>query len=95
MSATQPAAAAEPAIPLTRVVEPADPVRPGASSSAPASHHLPATQAAPSRTLEDAVAEMLRPMLQQWVSDNMPRIIEKALRNEASQPAKPGSTSKS
>jgi cell pole-organizing protein PopZ len=37
----------------------------------------------PVRTLEDAVAEMLKPLLQQWLADNMPRIIEKALRVEA------------
>jgi cell pole-organizing protein PopZ len=35
------------------------------------------------RTLEDAVAEMLKPMLQKWLADNMPRIIERALRVEA------------
>jgi hypothetical protein len=35
------------------------------------------------RTLEDAVAEMLKPMLQKWLTDNMPRIIERALRVEA------------
>jgi cell pole-organizing protein PopZ len=45
----------------------------------------------PVRTLEDAVAEMLRPMLQQWVTDNMPRIIEKALRVEMAKSMKPGS----
>jgi cell pole-organizing protein PopZ len=39
---------------------------------------------APTRTLEDAVAEMLRPLLQQWLADNMPRIIERALRVEVS-----------
>jgi cell pole-organizing protein PopZ len=37
----------------------------------------------PIRTLEDAVADMLKPMLQQWLADNMPRIIERALRVEA------------
>jgi cell pole-organizing protein PopZ len=45
---------------------------------------------APARTLEDAVADMLRPMLQQWVADNMPRIIERALRTEVASSAKPG-----
>jgi hypothetical protein len=42
----------------------------------------------PVRTLEDAVAEMLKPMLQQWLADNMPRIIEKALRVEAASTVK-------
>ena len=34
------------------------------------------------RTLEDTVAELLRPMLRQWLDENMPRIVEKALRIE-------------
>ncbi len=42
------------------------------------------------RTLEDAVADMLKPLLQQWLADNMPRIIEKALRVEAASAVKKG-----
>jgi cell pole-organizing protein PopZ len=34
------------------------------------------------RTLEDAVREMLRPLLVQWLNDNMPRIMETAIREE-------------
>ncbi|MGH1418381.1 MAG: DUF2497 domain-containing protein [Hyphomicrobiaceae bacterium] len=34
------------------------------------------------QTLEDTVAELLRPMLREWLSNNMPRIVEKALRIE-------------
>lgn len=41
------------------------------------------------RSLEDMVADMVKPMLQKWISDNMPRIIEKALRSEAGQPGGP------
>jgi cell pole-organizing protein PopZ len=37
-----------------------------------------AAQAIP-RTMEDMVAEMLRPMLRDWLDSNMPRIIEKAM----------------
>jgi cell pole-organizing protein PopZ len=44
----------------------------------------------PERTLEDTVAELLRPMLRQWLSDNMPRIVEKALRIELAQSLRPG-----
>jgi cell pole-organizing protein PopZ len=33
-------------------------------------------------TLEGAVREMLRPLLVQWLNDNMPRILEKAIREE-------------
>jgi cell pole-organizing protein PopZ len=83
------AASSQPAIPLTPVVD-----GPQAGSAA-ASHNLPATTqaAAAGRTLEDAVADMLRPMLQQWVADNMPRIIEKALRVEVARTVKPGPSS--
>lgn len=44
----------------------------------------------PSRSLEDAVSDMLRPMLQQWVQENMPRIMEKALRSEMQRTLGPG-----
>jgi cell pole-organizing protein PopZ len=33
--------------------------------------------------LEDAAAQLLRPILKQWLSENMPKIVEKALRSEA------------
>jgi cell pole-organizing protein PopZ len=54
-----------------------------------------ATPGEPTRTLEDMVAELLRPMLRQWLDTNMPRIVEKALRVEVADSAKPakGSTS--
>jgi cell pole-organizing protein PopZ len=45
------------------------------SSTAPAA-------AADPRTMEDTVSELLRPMLRQWLSENMPKIIEKALLSE-------------
>ncbi len=51
---------------------------------------LAAPQGAPVRTLEDAVADMLRPMLQKWVADNMPRIMERALRTEVGSGKAPG-----
>lgn len=38
-----------------------------------------AAEPAAKRTLEDAVADMLKPMLQEWLDKNMPRIIEKAM----------------
>lgn len=40
------------------------------------------------RTLEDTVAELLRPMLRDWLDANMPRIVEKALRVELATSAK-------
>jgi cell pole-organizing protein PopZ len=35
-----------------------------------------------SKNLEDAVREMLRPLLLQWLNENMPRILENAIREE-------------
>ena len=32
--------------------------------------------------LDGAAAELLRPMLRQWLAENMPRIVEAALRSE-------------
>ena len=32
--------------------------------------------------MDRAAAELLRPMLRQWLADNMPRIVEDALRSE-------------
>lgn len=82
-----------PIIPLTPVVEPA--YTPASEPAAPSPSTLPVTvqpygASGPPRTLEDAVADMLRPMLQQWVADNMPRIIERALRTEVENTIKPG-----
>ena len=34
------------------------------------------------RTMEETVAELLRPMLKTWLAENMPRIVERALRRE-------------
>ncbi len=42
----------------------------------------PPLPVAQSRTLEDAVRDMLRPLLMQWLNDNMPRILESAIRDE-------------
>jgi cell pole-organizing protein PopZ len=40
------------------------------------------------------VATLLRPMLRQWLDDNMPRIVEKAFREELAERAKPVQTPK-
>lgn len=40
--------------------------------------------AAQSRTLEDVVADMVRPMLEKWIDEHMPKIVERALRLDAS-----------
>jgi hypothetical protein len=47
-----------------------------------------------SGSIEDTTAELLRPMLRQWLSENMPRMVEKALHIEVADsvklPRKPG-----
>jgi cell pole-organizing protein PopZ len=42
----------------------------------------PANEGHMPRTMEDTVADLLRPMLRSWLSENMPRIVERALRKE-------------
>lgn len=37
------------------------------------------------RTMEDTVADLLRPMLKTWLAENMPKIVERALRRETSE----------
>jgi cell pole-organizing protein PopZ len=40
-------------------------------------------------TIEDTTADLLRPMLRQWLADNMPRMVEKALHIEIAESVKP------
>jgi hypothetical protein len=47
-------------------------------------------QAAPTGTIEDTTAELLRPMLRQWLADNMPRMVEKALHIEVANSVRTG-----
>ncbi len=53
---------------------------------APVTHaHEAPTRLAPSRTpFEDAVRDMLRPLLVKWLDEHMPRILESAIREEMS-----------
>ncbi len=49
----------------------------------------PAVVGAPaSGGMEDATADLLRPMLRQWLADNMPRMVEKALHIEIAESVK-------
>lgn len=80
-AAPQGAAAAVPSTPRPSPSPQAGPDSEWARAVAPAAA-APAATAAPVRSLEDAVADMMKPLLQQWLADNMPRIIEKALRVE-------------
>ncbi len=71
--AEAPSAAVQAAAPVSAV---------SAAANAAALPPAPEAGAAAGRTLEDVVSDMLRPMLQKWVAENMPRIMEKALRSE-------------
>jgi len=42
------------------------------------------------RPMEDAVADLLRPLLKTWLAENMPKILERALRREMSERLLPG-----
>ena len=58
--------------------------RRAAKAAASAFGHLSAAASPPreSRTLEDIARELLSPMLRQWLDDNLPRIVEAAVREE-------------
>jgi cell pole-organizing protein PopZ len=42
-----------------------------------------------SKSLEDSVKEMLRPMLRKWLDENMQRVLTQALREELDDPRAP------
>lgn len=51
---------------------------------------LAASAPAESRTLEDSVKDMLRPMLRKWLNDNMERIVHDAVKEEVAEGGFPG-----
>ncbi len=76
-----------PAAPAEAPVPPAAALVPHAGGLAHVGEDL-----GPVRTLEDTVSELLRPMLRQWLDENMPRIVEKALKIEVADRAFPPKT---
>ena len=52
--------------------------------------HLVPNPTEQAETFEETVAGMLRPLLREWLDTNMPRMVEKAFREEATAIAKPG-----
>jgi cell pole-organizing protein PopZ len=49
------------------------------------------TEVAPAdRSMEDAMADLLRPLLRTWLAENMPKIVERALRREMTERLLPG-----
>ena len=43
---------------------------------------MPSSMDASPRTLEDSIKDMLRPMLRQWLDENMARVLTTALKDE-------------
>lgn len=76
--------AASPAPPKT-TPQPDTAVRSRPAADPPAAKQGEAARR-PVRSLEDTVAEMLRPMLREWLDSNMPHIVEKCLREEMGKP---------
>ena len=62
--------------------------RPTAAATAAVAAIVAPGAPAATRTLEDAVAEMLRPMLRDWLDANMPRIVGKAIKDGGMLPPK-------
>lgn len=60
-----------------------------AQQSGPAAAAPVADDGSNVRTMEDTVADLLRPMLRTWLSENMPRIVERALRKELEESNRP------
>lgn len=80
-SSAKPDASAHDTLPQA-VLKPVHDTGAGSEARVPAAEADVPLSAPSSRSLEDVVADMLRPMLQKWVQENMPRIMEKALRSE-------------
>jgi cell pole-organizing protein PopZ len=83
-----PVAASEPAAPVHRPTVLADKAR-SPRNGAPAESLPTAAQPTAVRTLDDMIIELLRPMIRQWLDENMPRMVEKALRIELAASVKP------
>lgn len=87
---------------LPRSVEtPAEPARPPLDNRLQPAHVPPLSALPPldveaepviggDRTMEDAVADLLRPLLKTWLAENMPKIVERALRREMTERLLPG-----
>lgn len=62
--------------------EPVAAPEPAPTAFAPEPPRLPDGGAVAHGGVEDAAAQLLRPILRQWLTENMPKIVEKALRDE-------------
>ncbi|RAK61388.1 DUF2497 domain-containing protein [Phenylobacterium hankyongense] len=82
-AAVAPAPVSAPAAPAARAVEALVSER-AATAAASSFGQLSAAMLMPEhgRTLEDVVRELLRPLLQQWLDDNLPVIVQQAVESE-------------
>ena len=48
----------------------------------PATKPAPTAEAPPARTLEQVIGELLEPVIGQWLETNLPRMVEKVVRDE-------------
>ena len=91
-SASPPAKTDADAMAAVAVNAAAPAARVAASAVLPAQAAAASAAGEPTRTMEDTVAELLRPMLRQWLDANMPRVVEKALRVELAASVQPKPT---
>jgi cell pole-organizing protein PopZ len=70
----------------TPAARPSPPTNGAPAQARPAAS--PGSTSPASRTMEETVVELLRPMLRQWLDANMPRIVEKSLKAELADPSK-------
>jgi cell pole-organizing protein PopZ len=80
----RPTRIAEPAMPNVPVAPSRGAMRPAAGAGT-VLEQVPAERLHPTggpKSLEDTIKEMLKPLLMQWLDENMPRIVNEALREE-------------
>lgn len=74
----------QPAQATTEVAEPGPLVSPAVGAQVASSFGAlaKAVEAGPRRSFDEIAAEMLRPMLQEWLDDNLPTLVERLVREE-------------
>jgi len=72
-------------------LEPAYAAAPGRSMTAGPDALGPTAVPGSGKSLEDSVKELLRPMLQEWLDKNMPRLVEAAMREQMAAASREGS----
>lgn len=65
------------------------PAAPSTAAPPPAPTPQPVVGAAQAKTLEDTLSEVLRPVVRQWVIENMPRIVQEVAKQEVAKLPKP------